>query len=147
MSTLGYKHTLDAKEKIRKARLGKTPSKNTRNKLSEKAKLRKGEKASNWKGGVAQSRSIYCSRRRALQNNAVGFFTVGEWEILKAQYGFTCLSCGKSEPKIKLTVDHIVPLSKGGSNFIENIQPLCRECNSSKHTQIINYKEGMKSNV
>jgi 5-methylcytosine-specific restriction endonuclease McrA len=66
------------------------------------------------------------------KSGAVGSFTLGEWETLKKQYGFICLICGKSEPVIKLTKDHIIPLSKGGSNFIENIQPLCLSCNCRK---------------
>jgi 5-methylcytosine-specific restriction endonuclease McrA len=36
------------------------------------------------------------------------------------------LCCGEAKP---LTVDHVVPVSKGGSNDISNIQPLCLECN------------------
>lgn len=65
--------------------------------------------------------------------------TIGEWETLKAQYNFTCPGCGIKEPKIKLGKDHIVALSSGGSNNIENIQPLCARCNLLKGTKTIRY--------
>ncbi len=78
-------------------------------------------------------------RRRSREYSAEGEHTLGEWELLKKQYGYTCLCCKKKEPKIELTEDHIIPLSRGGSDWIENIQPLCRSCNSKKHTKIIKY--------
>ena len=68
-----------------------------------------------------------------------GYHSVGEWENLKAQYNFTCPSCAKTEPKIKLTKDHIIAVSRGGSDNIENIQPLCVSCNSRKSTTSIKY--------
>jgi len=55
-----------------------------------------------------------------------------EWKELKKKYNYTCLMCGKKEPEIKLSIDHIIPVSEGGTNWIENIQPLCRSCNSKK---------------
>jgi 5-methylcytosine-specific restriction endonuclease McrA len=75
-------------------------------------------------------------RYKARKKQAEGNHTFGEWELLKKQYGYTCPACGKSEPQIKLTEDHIVPLSKGGSDYIENIQPLCVSCNTRKYTKI-----------
>ena len=104
----------------------------------------------NWKGGISKKPDysaknlkrwreknpdkavLQTQRRRAFKVNADGYFTLGEWELLKKQYGYTCPSCGKKEPEIKLTVDHIIPLSRGGSDYVENIQPLCGSCNSKK---------------
>lgn len=78
-------------------------------------------------------------KRYALKKNNGGGHTYGEWENLLYQYNFTCPCCKKSEPDIVLTQDHIIPLSRGGSDNIENIQPLCKACNSGKHTKIVKY--------
>jgi 5-methylcytosine-specific restriction endonuclease McrA len=79
-------------------------------------------------------------RRRTRRAQAGGHYTHQEWEALKFSYGYLCLRCGRQEPEIKLTPDHIIPLAKGGSNNIENIQPLCRSCNCSKGVRIIDYR-------
>ncbi len=75
-------------------------------------------------------------RRRGLLKGQPSF-TREEWEALKEYYQFRCLACDR---KTKLTVDHIIPLSKGGSNLIDNIQPLCGPCNSSKGDSSHNYR-------
>jgi 5-methylcytosine-specific restriction endonuclease McrA len=67
-------------------------------------------------------------------------FTVNEWRALQEQYNFTCLRCGRREPEIKLTADHVIPISKGGAGTIDNIQPLCKPCNSAKHDEEIDYR-------
>ena len=77
--------------------------------------------------------------RRARQMNAEGTHTVDEWEDLKKKYEYFCLACGKKEPEIKLTRDHIIPLSRGGTDYISNIQPLCNSCNAGKFTKNTNY--------
>jgi hypothetical protein len=48
---------------------------------------------------------------------------------------FKCVCCGSEFVK-DLEVDHIMPVSKGGSNSLDNLQTLCNECNSKKR----NYK-------
>jgi 5-methylcytosine-specific restriction endonuclease McrA len=142
----------ETRRKLSLAGFARTHSKKTRMILSKNASKRKGENAANWKGGISKTSAkrwrernmekaiFYALRRRARRIGNGGSHTVSEWENLKAQYNWTCLGCGKKEPEIKLNQDHIIPLSKGGSDNIENIQPLCRSCNSRKHTKVIKYK-------
>jgi len=149
----------EVREKIRKGLLGKKLSEEHRGKL-RKAKLGKtGEKANNWQGGISktedyhrrkyrewtdENRSYKCflnGQRRAMKLGAEGSHTFGEWETLKAQYNWICPSCERREPEIVLSEDHIIPLILGGGDNIENIQPLCRSCNSIKHTKIIYYSK------
>lgn len=49
-----------------------------------------------------------------------------------------CLNCGKKED---LTLDHIIPISLGGCDSNENLQILCRSCNSKKSTSIIDLRK------
>jgi 5-methylcytosine-specific restriction endonuclease McrA len=74
---------------------------------------------------------------RARRRGAIGKFTLVEWNELLSQYDGKCLCCQTTE---KLTVDHVIPLSDHGSNTINNIQPLCRSCNSSKGTKTTDYR-------
>ncbi len=69
------------------------------------------------------------ARRYARERGAEGSHSLKEWEDLKDRHNNRCLNCGEEKP---LTKDHILPLSEGGTEFIDNIQPLCRNCNSKK---------------
>ncbi len=66
------------------------------------------------------------------------------WDELKASYGFSCLMCEKKEPDVELVADHVIPTSQGGKHDIENIQPLCRGCNSSKGKAQTDYRLNAK---
>lgn len=67
-----------------------------------------------------------------------GQFSSAEWEALCTRYGNICLRCGAAG--VPLTVDHVVPISKGGTNWITDVQPLCKPCNSWKGTKTIDFR-------
>ena len=48
-----------------------------------------------------------------------------------------CLKCGSDK---NLTVDHILPISKGGGNEFNNLQILCKKCNSLKGSDFADYR-------
>jgi len=68
---------------------------------------------------------------KARSADAAGISEKTRAEVL--QYG-RCAMCGKTalEDHVRLQVDHRMPQSLGGSNEIENLQPLCEECNRGK---------------
>ncbi len=45
---------------------------------------------------------------------------------------YRCVTCGDYH---NLTVDHVVPESKGGPTELDNLQTMCRSCNSKKGTR------------
>jgi hypothetical protein len=47
--------------------------------------------------------------------------------------GGKCVVCGST---VELEYDHNIPISKGGSNTVNNIRLLCRKCNRSKTDKI-----------
>lgn len=49
--------------------------------------------------------------------------------------GYTCRICQKAGGELE--VDHIVPVSKGGTNAIENLQTVCWACNRGKGTKLM----------
>lgn len=65
-----------------------------------------------------------------------GSHTEEEWQRLLNNIGRMCAKCGSLD---NIEKDHIIPISKGGSNSIDNLQPLCRSCNARKSAKEANY--------
>ena len=55
--------------------------------------------------------------------------------VLEA-YGKSCFGCGKALKRSEITIDHIVPRSKGGTADRFNLQPLCKTCNQERKNQL-----------
>lgn len=75
-------------------------------------------------------------RRRGREHGSTSHFTWAEFMHLFLTFGRCCAYCeqpitGQPEP------DHVVPLSRGGSNSITNLLPSCHACNSDKRNLLL----------
>jgi 5-methylcytosine-specific restriction endonuclease McrA len=84
---------------------------------------------------------MYCSRvcyhktdayrlmkhnRRMRNAGTIGSHTAAEWRARLDEYGGKCAHCRKRKATTK---DHVVPRSRGGTDYISNVIPSCRKCN------------------
>lgn len=104
-----------------------------RNDNPEKAKvMRDAWRAKNWER-LRKVHLTYWHKRRAIQSSAEGLFTREEWLAICEKQRDRCFDCGEER---KLTIGHLVPLSKGGSNWPDNIVGQCQRCNSKQGSQL-----------
>lgn len=75
---------------------------------------------------------VQCANRRARKDKAEGRYTRQDVRRMFASQHGLCNGCRCSLAD-GYHVDHIIPLSRGGSNWPENLQLLCPACNCSKH--------------
>jgi 5-methylcytosine-specific restriction endonuclease McrA len=101
-------------------------------------KERKAETGRTWAQANLDKVKEKYNRRRAIRADVTGdHYTILQFRDLCNRAGNVCLRCGE---KKKLTADHVIPLSKGGPDSIDNIQPLCISCNDKKGIQTTDYR-------
>lgn len=78
-------------------------------------------------------RSIQEVRQKHVLRNQLhksqGNLTSEQWQNACLAFALSCAYCGKED---KLTMDHVTPISQGGTTTLGNIIPACQSCNSSK---------------
>jgi 5-methylcytosine-specific restriction endonuclease McrA len=89
-----------------------------------------------WKFANPEKVKASSAAARHARRAAPGRFSTRQWLLLCALYGHRCACCGNAS---SLTPDHIVALSRGGTNHIANIQPLCLDCNRRKWVRPVIY--------
>ena len=84
--------------------------------------------------------SMYITKRKRAMGN--GLVTVNDWMNILKKHNHKCAYCGCSNKK--LTADHVIPLSRGGTHTPSNIVPACQSCNSSKSSFLLKEWESKK---
>ena len=79
-----------------------------------------------------EKKAILENRRRVRKLGNGGSHTLEELNDKFSKFGNRCFYCGR---ECKLTIDHDIPLARGGSDSIDNILPACKSCNSKKNTK------------
>jgi len=77
---------------------------------------------------------------RVAAANLKGRHTKQEWQEMKDFFDNTCVRCFGESDLIHVEKDHIIPLYQGSSNGLDNLQPLCALCNSSKGAEDIDWR-------
>lgn len=92
------------------------------------------ERMRRWVRDNPEAAAASRDRRRAREVGASGTFTKDDVRRLLADQGRVCFYCGTALNRFH--VDHFIPLSRGGSNFPENLRLSCASCNCSKSAKM-----------
>lgn len=71
----------------------------------------------------------HSAKRRILEKDQADV-SLWDWKALLYAYQSHCAYCDRDD--MPMTIDHIVPLSKGGKNVWQNVVPACNSCNQTK---------------
>lgn len=112
---------------------GKRYSRKNREKLTDlhREYMKKNPERESMYGVIGKARS------KAILFGRTSHFSADEWIVVCEKYGNRCLRCNKEGV---LSPDHVLPFTCGGSNTIDNIQPLCKKCNVTKNNMHIDYR-------
>jgi 5-methylcytosine-specific restriction endonuclease McrA len=85
---------------------------------------------------------VHTSAVRARQLGVLCTLTAEEWKTVVEGYEYSCYLCGRiltielSQPNT-VTLEHITPMSRGGTHTKENVAPACFVCNSAKRNMTV----------
>ena len=119
-----------------------------RGKISEKQRESRAKKKDQiteynrrWRAANKEILKAHKRRRRALKLKSEGHHTTEDIEALYASQDGKCCYCG-CDLNGKFHVDHVIPLTRGGSDAADNIAIACAFCNQSKKDKLLSEWKG-----
>lgn len=82
--------------------------------------------------GINHHNKIVRQNKRMKKLGVEGKIYLIHWIYSMHIHKYSCTHCNTHGSKERLTMDHIIPVSYGGTNIPENIQPLCLPCHNTK---------------
>lgn len=81
------------------------------------------------------SKTSYNQRRARMMGAGSPGVSPADWRRLVVRFDGRCAYCGQRSER--LTMDHVIPLSRGGRHGIGNVLPACMPCNQSKGSKYL----------
>ena len=100
----------------------------------KKTKWGSGEKS---RGSGRKFDNVHRHIERAREHGVPGTFTIEQFIAKCEALNWTCIYCGQPVTEDTVTIEHIMPIQRGGHNVIDNVEPCCRSCNLSKGTKTL----------
>ena len=136
-------YKLNGEEIRKKNNLWYAGNKERRNKKTKEWDIANPGYRRKWRQNNKMKIKVYHSRRRAQKIGNGGSLNHEDMEWLKTLQLGQCINpycTNLISEKNPITVDHVIPLSRGGKNDIANVQMLCLSCNCKKHTNIADWR-------
>lgn len=119
-------HEKEQKYKDRQKRYRESPK-------GKKYKAEKDKRHAKTENGKFSKRKTEIKRKHQMKSTDCTL-TRKEWIAIKEKFGNRCAYCGK---EARLEMDHVIPLSRGGTHTASNIVPACRTCNAKKSNHLL----------
>ncbi len=79
--------------------------------------------------------AVFKSNRRAKNSGIAGTLVYEDVLAVFEFFDWKCVYCGVDYPNATITIEHLLPYSKGGLNCSDNIVPACYECNTIRRSK------------
>lgn len=94
------------------------------------------ERERRWRDAHPETSRLRVRHKRARRRASPGTHSLSQWLARVETFGWKCWRCHITLTSATLAADHVIPISRGGTNWASNLRPICKTCNSSKGAKL-----------